>query len=225
MQSPQLVSDVYWGGNSDLFATKTKKRKLDVDVALNDEKRYEIYDPLIYTYGKTIHFSSDIKKITIEIIIKQIYAIIEEFYTSSESKDEDLLITYVVDSPGGSVTSILKFVDFLNMARKNYPRLKFKSIISGLAASAGTIMACVADERQMTKNAKAMIHDLASQNGGSYTQIMAHSDFLKDLNNALIDIYVSKSNKSKDELTELLKTNKWFNSNEYLDYGFVDVIV
>lgn len=222
-----ITSDVFWGfdNNYDVSVQKTKKRKVTNDVCMDEEKKYEVYDPLIYTFGKTVHFSSEIKKITIEIVIKQICSIIEEFYTECEAKGDDLVITYIVDSPGGSVTSILKFVDFLQMAKKNYPRLKFKSIISGLAASAGTIMACVADERLMTSNAKSMIHDLSTQTGGSYTQLMAHSDFLKDLNGALINIYAAKSKKTKEELTELLKTNKWFNAEQYLEYGFVDAIV
>lgn len=223
------MCDIYWGfkptENLELFDDQhvqyQKKRRF---YETNEEKKYEIYDPLIYTFGKTVHFSSGVNKLSIEIVIKQICSIIEEFYTECESKGEDLLITYIVDSPGGSVTSILKFVDFLKMAKKNYPKLKFKSIISGLAASAGTIMACVADERLMTTNAKSMIHDLSTNTGGSYTQLMAHTDFLKDLNDALINIYVMHSNKTKEELIELLKTNKWFNAEQYLNYGFVDKI-
>lgn len=233
-----MIYDVYWGFNSSEYLpqiTNSSKKRCygefsDLTNLSNKTKlselsdNCEIYDPLIYTFGKTLHFSSGINKITIEIVIKHICTIIEEFYTECESKGEDLVITYIVDSPGGSVTSILKFVDFLQMAKKNYPRLQFKSIISGLAASAGTIMACVADQRSMTINAKSMIHDLSTSTGGSYTQLMAHTDFLRDLNDALVNIYASKSKKSKEELTEMLKSNKWFNAEQYLEYGFIDKI-
>ena len=224
------MADVYWGiptneYNNNVYHgenQQNKKRKLFRN---DDEKKYEVYDPLIYTFGKEVHFSSGINKITIEILIKHISAIIEAFYTEYEARGEELLITYIVDSPGGSVTSVLKFVDFLSMAKKNYPNIKFKSIISGLAASAGTTMACVADKRVMTKNAKSMIHDLSGGNVGTYTQMMSQNEFIKDLNDALVNIYSDHCNRTKEQLAELLKTNKWFNAQQYLEFGFVDEVV
>lgn len=223
----QSEGNIFWGINDINNSQRhlNKKRKYEDSIRNDEERKYEVYDPLIYTLGKTVYFSSEIKKITIEILIKHIGVIIEEFHEEYKAKGEELLITYIVDSPGGSVTSVLKFVDYISMAKKNYQMVKFKSVISGLAASAGTIMACVADKREITKYAKAMIHDLSTQNGGSYTQLMAHSEFLKDLNDTLIDIYHLHCNRSKEELAELLKSNKWFNSKQYLEFGFVDSIL
>lgn len=233
-----MISDLYWGVQSgDIYNmynqynqsnqsnNENKKRKI-IDVNNdNDHKNYQIYDPLIYTFGKEVHFSAGIDKLTIEILIKHISAVINAYVEEYTSRGDTLEITYVVDSPGGSCLSVLKFVDFINLTKSKHSNIKFKSVISGLAASAGTIMACVADERLMTANAKSMIHDLSGNNGGSYTQMMSQVEFIKDLNDSLVNIYAKKCNKTKEELGELLKTNKWFNAEQYLEYGFVDGII
>lgn len=220
------MADFYWGFTEiDNYQEFNIKKRKQSDTELSNHNNYQIYDPLIYTFGKEVHFSAGINKLTIEIIIKQISAIIHNFIDEYTSRGDTLEITYVVDSPGGSCTSILKFVDFINLTKSKYSNIKFKSVISGLAASAGTIMACVADERLMTANAKSMIHDLSANNGGSYTQMMSQVEFIKDLNDSLINIYAKKCSKTKEELIELLKTNKWFNADQYLEFGFVDKII
>lgn len=228
-----MISDIYWGISEEseysanlIESNENKKRKHhSIDNNLITNSCHTLNDPLIYTFGKEVHFTAGINKFTIENVIKQISAIIHKYIEEYTSRGETLEITYVIDSPGGSCTSILKFVDFLELTRSRYSNIKFKSVISGLVASAGTIMACVADERLMTSNAKSMIHDLSGNNGGTYTQMMSQIQFIKDLNESLVNIYLKKSNKTKEELTELLKTNKWFNANEYLEYGFVDRII
>lgn len=226
-----MIVDLNWGitsidsdiGNNTQNNETSRKRKFD-SVENNDHKNHQIYDPLIYTFGKVVHFSADIDKLTIEILIKHISAIINTFYDDYETRGETLQITYVVDSNGGSVSSVLKFVDFLKLAKLSYPLLQFKSVISGLTASAGTIMACVADERVMTSNATAMIHDLSGRIPGTYTQMMSQVEFIKHLNKSLVDIYLQKCNRTRDEIEKLLMTNKWFNAQEYKEYGFIDSI-
>ena len=184
---------------------------------------------MIYVFDKEIHFTSVINKDSIETMIKKITEInntyCEYFNKLPRIQTKSLEITYIVDSPGGCVTSVLKFVDFIRICKKKYPYIKFTSIATGLIASAGTIMCIVADRRKMTKNAQAMIHELSSGNGGKYTEIMSYSNYLTHLHNALTQIYLDRSSKSKTELEELLKDETWFTAKEYLKHGFVDEII
>lgn len=188
-----------------------------------DPKTHDIIDPLIYECGGVIHFSSKIDKISIEILIKLMSKSIDKFYKSN-SDDVPYELVYIVDTPGGSVNSILKFVDYIDIAKKKYPNLTFTSIISGMVASAGTTMCVVADKRCMTKNAHAMIHELSSGNIGRYTQLISYTDFLKKLHKCLMDIYLKKTNISPEKLEELLKNDTWYNAQEYLNEGFIDEI-
>ena len=136
------MEDLIWG---------TKSRKaISVD---NGKKRImEVDDELIYSVGTEVHFTADINNDTIETMIKEITKVIHEKKDSYHTKDDKLVITYIVDSPGGSVTAVLKFVDFIRLVREKHTELEFVSIATGLVASAGTIMCIVADKRYITKN-------------------------------------------------------------------------
>ena len=140
------------------------------------------------------------------------------------AKISKLNIIYTIDSPGGSVTSILKFVDFIGLAKKKYSFVNFTSIITGLAASAGTIMAIVADKRYMTKNAHSMIHELASGSSGKYTEMRSYINFLDHLHEKLVTIYCEKTKKSVEDIEKLLRNETWFSAEDYLKYGFIDEI-
>lgn len=182
-------------------------------------KLFDFDDNMIYSVGTEVHFTAEINKENVEKIIKEITKIIEK-----NKKKSELNIAYIVDSPGGCVNSILKFVDFIKMVKIKHPKVKFISIVTGLVASAGTIMCIVADKRLMTKNAHAMIHELSSGNSGKYTHLMSYSQYLSSIHNTLLNIYLENSNKSKEELELLLNTETWFNAKEYLEGGFIDGI-
>ncbi len=179
---------------------------------------------MIYSIGNEIHFTSDINKDSIEQIIKEINKIIEDNSNEYRTEDEKLTIAYIVDSPGGCVDSVLKFVDYVNLVKNKHPYVEFVSIITGLVASAGTIMCIIADKRVMTKHAHAMIHELSSGMGGKYTHLMSYAQHLENMHTALLDIYLDRSNKTKKEMEKILNTETWFSSKEYLDHGFIDEI-
>jgi ATP-dependent protease ClpP protease subunit len=194
-----------------------KRRKL-IDTSINH--------PLIYTVNNEIHFTAGIDKDTIEEIIKQISMIISANKKKYENTDDILNITYIVDSPGGSVLSILKFVDFIYTVKKKYSFIHFTSIITGLVASAGTIMCVIADKRLMMPHGYAMIHELSSGNSGKYTHIVSHNKFLEQLHNCLADIYMNNNfSGTRKELEILLKDESWYNATDYKNIGLIDEIL
>jgi len=222
-----------------------KKRKYEVvNSDSDDDEKHPLfknpYEEKIYTIGNELHFTAHIDDDTIELAIKKISSIInknkskliefsDDVNTELEYETDKFTITYIVDSPGGSVTSILKFVDFIRMIKSKYKNIEFISIVTGLVASAGTIMCVVADKRKMTKYAHAMIHELSGGTGGGvkYTHIKSHAKFVTDLHNALVDIYMSSLQKDesyKQKLEKMLTDESWFNSEEYLKNGFVHEI-
>ena len=102
------MTDIYWGSK----LTKA------VDVSNGKKRIMEIDDELIYSVGTEVHFTGEINSDTIETVIKEITKVINDKKDGYHSNDDKLTITYIVDSPGGSVTSILKFVDFIRIKRK-----------------------------------------------------------------------------------------------------------
>jgi ATP-dependent protease ClpP protease subunit len=208
--------DITWG-----FCEKNKKRKLEDK---KTEKNGTTNNHGIFVIGNEIHFSCGITKETIQEIINSISLLVHEHKENSSGIPEPLTITYIVDSPGGSVTAVLKFVDYLNIVRNKYNWVKFVSVISGMTASAGTIMSIVADERYMTEHAHAMVHELSAGNSSKYTELMSYMDYLYKLHSTLVNIYCKKTQLSVDEVEELLRKETWFSAQEYFEYGFVDGI-
>lgn len=185
-------------------------------------------NPLIYSIGNEIHFSTAIDKETIEYAIRLITEIIhnnKDDYKKYKEGDKKLEIVYIIDSPGGCVSSILKFCDFIKRVNEKYPFVEFISVITGLAASAGTTMATVAHKRQMTEHAHAMIHELASGMSGSYTKLNSYGNYLKKLHNELADIYMQRCNTKRKRILKLLKNETWMNAQEYLKLGLIDEII
>ena len=201
----------------------SKKRKIDDKQKYKEEEFYKFADILIYTIGNEVHYSTSVTKMSIEILIRQMSDIMEKFYKDHD-ETEELTITYIIDSGGGSVHSCLKFIDFLRLSKQKYSGLKFVSVISGFAASAASVMACVADERYMTKYSCAMIHELSSGTSGRYTQMDAYAKNLTDLHNMLVDIYLGHCKLDKKDLEQKMKSDKWYTSSEYVEDGFVDKI-
>lgn len=214
--------DIYWGIRNHSYNSDnvSKKRKLDLDG--HKKKIYEVgEETMIYSVGTQVHFTAEINNETIEALIKEVTKVVNENLPKFGTKDEIITITYIVDSPGGSVTAVLKFVDFISMVKAKHPYVEFASIITGMAASAGTIMCVIADKRYMTKHAFAMIHELSTGNMGKYTQLISYSEFIKTMHNKLVEIYMKVFDDDKQKLEDLLKTESWFDADAYQKLGFV----
>ena len=179
----------------------------------------------IYTFGNEIHYTGSINNDNIEEVIKQTTKIINKNHKKYEDTDDKLELVYIVDSLGGQVSSILKLVDFMGLVKQKYPYVTFTSILTGQCASAGTVFCIACDKRLMTKNAKSMVHQLSSGNSGKYTQLKSYTDHLTDLHNTLVNIYVEKCGKTKEEIEAILDRETWYNAEQYLAEGFIDAIV
>ena len=223
--------DISWGITKDTHSTEendsnrnTKRRRVD---AGHKKKVYELDDEsMIYTVGTQVHFTAQINNDTVEALIKEITKVVENNVPKYGSKDaqKKVNITYIVDSPGGSVTAVLKFVDFISMVREKQPHIEFTSIITGMAASAGTTMCVIADHRCMTRNAFAMIHELSTGSQGKYTQLVSYIEFTKTMHKKLVDIYMRVFDGTKERLEDLLKTESWFDAEGYQALGLVTEI-
>lgn len=209
-----------------------RKRKCDNEdnedneyVKVIKKPRFEIDDSLIYAIGKEIHFTGNINSSSIEKIIKLITKIIYEHESKHKNEKKKLDITIVIDSGGGSVVAILKYVDYIKLSKKKHPNVTYISIINGLAASAATIMAVCADKRLITRNAFTMVHELSTGHSNSYTKFMSYSEHLKTMHNILVDIYMTVSKKSREEMEKLLNTETWYDAEGYKAIGLVDEII
>lgn len=228
------METVYWGFESAKSQKNNKRAFNDYDDSESDDakcgdakkvKLFREVNKMIYSIGNEIHFCDGITDESIEAIIKKITKIINKNHEKYDGTDEKLNISIIISSPGGSVHAILKFVDFIKMCKKKYSYLEFTSVITGCVASAGTIMSVCMDHRHMTKYGKAMVHELSSGRSGKYTHLKSYTEHLTDLHDTLVDIYLEKCGKSREEVEAILSKETWYNAEQYLAAGFVEKIV
>lgn len=203
------------------------------------------YDKCIFLAGdREIHFNSHVDGETITRLKKLISIVVDKNkdklvkfdedgkIPTERVKDPNVTITYIVNSPGGSVHDVFDFVDYIGLLRTTFSNLRFTSIITGMVASAGTTMCVIADKRQMTRFSFAMIHELSTGlSRTNYTRIMTHAEFIQDVHKAMITIYQESRGVPWDdvgktkELEELLIKESWMTPEKYKYYGFVDEII
>lgn len=203
------------------------------------------YEKSIFMAGeREIHFNAHVDIETITRMKKLISHVVDDnkrllvkyqddgSVPPGQENEEDFVITYIVNSPGGSVHDILDFVDYIGFLRHTFANIKFISIITGLVASAGTIMCVIADDRRMTRFAYAMIHELSTGVARTnYTRIQTHAEFTRKMHEDLVTIYQEcrgidvKDEAETKKLEVLLLRESWMTAEEYREHGFVHTII
>lgn len=176
--------------------------------------------------GNEIFFTSTISTDTINRLIDELVKLADKSVvgtlSSGRQQTSPTRVTLYIDSPGGSVKDVLKYVDFVHILRRR-GRLHLTTVIVGLAASAATIMACIGDARYVTMHSTCMIHELFGGSIGTYTQLTSGMKYLKHMHDTIVSIYMSTTKKcSKEKITDMLLRETWFTPQEYMDKGFVD---
>jgi len=130
-----------------------------------------------------------------------------------------------INSSGGEVYETLRFLDFVdNHIIKNCNEVV--SIVEGVAMSAASMIAVSFPKRYMSKRAVHMIHEIQCGAGwGTLTHITKRAEGLKELQERLLDIYVSKTKLDLDTLKQMLLTEEYIFSDKAFEYGFVDKIL
>lgn len=140
------------------------------------------------------------------------------FLDSVRTKD----ITLHLSSPGGSVLAGLGIVDVMN-----YIKSDVASINLGLAASMGSILlsSSAKGKRYSLKFSKVMIHQVSSSTGGTVMDQRISLFEAEKYNYILFKILAENCGKTFDEVLEVAHRDKWFNSQEALDFGLIDEII
>lgn len=97
--------------------------------------------------------------------------------------------------------------------------------IDGLAASAATIVAMAGDKILIPKNGYMMIHKVSSYVGGNVDDIQKELELLQKIENTLVQTYVNRTGKTKEEIQALIDDETWFSGEEAVAEGFADELM
>ncbi len=131
-------------------------------------------------------------------------------------------ITMHIDSPGGSVKSGLSMVDVMR-----YIKSDVMTVNTGMAASMGSILLSsgTKGKRSSLNFSKVMIHQVSSgAQGHVEDNRISHLESEK-YNYILFKMLAENSGKTFDEVLESARRDHWLNSQEALDFGFIDEII
>lgn len=129
-------------------------------------------------------------------------------------------VTVYINSPGGDVFAGAELYTAL---REHKGKVTVK--VTGIAASAASVIAMAGDEVLMSPVAYMMIHDPWTYAAGNYREMEHQAQVLREIGEGLIAAYTHKTGKSRDEIAALLAAETYMNAQRCIEEGFADGIL
>lgn len=141
-----------------------------------------------------------------------------------ELRDPGKPILFIINCPGGSVDSGFAIWDQVKMLSS-----PVVTLVSGLAASMGSILSLVAPKgkRFATPNSRIMIHQPAISGAvrGQATDLDIHAREIKKTKDTIIDLYVSETGQPREIIEKKIDRDSWMSAKEALEFKLIDKVV
>lgn len=142
----------------------------------------------------------------------------QDVLLSLKGKKKYTDINLVISSQGGDLSEALTIRDLF----KSYPA-NVTVYLTGICASAATVIADAGDRVIMSKACMYMIHKpLFEYTGGNADELRKDADILDKWEEIVLDIYEPRTGLSREVLSGLMREPTFMTSSEALSLGFVD---
>ena len=122
-----------------------------------------------------------------------------------------------LNSPGGDCTAASQSYTML----MNYPN-DVNVKISGIAASAASVIAMAGTTVSMAPSAMLMIHNPLTIVGGQEKDLDHAAQMLVETKEAIINAYELKTNLPREKISAMMDDETWMNVNKAIELGFAD---
>jgi ATP-dependent Clp protease protease subunit len=165
--------------------------------------------------NRRVFFSEDVNQESATEVIRKIWYL--------EAMAPGKGITFVINSPGGSVDAGFAIWDQIKMISS-----PVTTLVTGLAASMGSVLSLCAGKgrRFATPNARILIHQPST--GALYAQasdLEIHAREILRTRARIIDLYVEATGKDRNAIGLALERDTWFSAQEAKEFGLLDRIV
>jgi ATP-dependent Clp protease protease subunit len=162
---------------------------------------------------RIIWVSSDVNSKMASIIQAQLM-----FLDTTDTRDVNLYL----DTPGGSVLSGLGIRDTMNYIKSDVATTNV-----GMCASMGSILLSsgTKGKRSSLVFSKVMTHMVSHGTQGNIQETRIGQIEAEKYNYMLFKILSQNTGKSFDEVYELSRKDKWFNSDESKKFGLIDNVI
>ena len=178
------------------------------------ERSYDIYSRLLK--DRIIMLTGQVEDNMANSIIAQL------LFLDAQDSTKDIYL--YINTPGGSVSAGLAIMDTMNFIKSDV-----QTIVMGMAASMGTIIASsgAKGKRFMLPNAEYLIHQPmgGAGSGTQQTDMAIVAERLLKTRNTLEKILSENSGKPIEQIHKDAERDYWMNAQETLDYGFIDEIM
>ncbi len=132
-------------------------------------------------------------------------------------KHEGKTLNIVIDSYGGDVVAASTIYSLISN-RSGETVVK----ISGMAASAASVIAMAGNKVLMSPTALMMIHNPLTSVYGNAGDLKAAIDTLKVVKESIVNAYERKTKLPRDTISQLMDKEEMFDVNKAMKFGFAD---
>jgi len=212
------VRDYFWGSTEEEAATEPTSPH---EFASESQNHASVDNNVVEFSQNRIYFYSGVTRPKILKLNKGIF----NMNVSMASKSGPLgykppPIMLHINSYGGSVFAGLSAVDYIKNSK-----IPVHTVIDGCAASAATLMSCVAERRYMHKNSCMLVHQLSGMMWGKFQEMQDDMENSEMLMKKIKNIYKEHTKIPKKEMDNILKHDIWWEAEKCLEYGLVDELI
>jgi ATP-dependent Clp protease protease subunit len=139
-----------------------------------------------------------------------------------DSVDKKKDITLYINSPGGSVLCGLGIVDLMNYVT---PDIATTNV--GMCASMGSVLLSsgTKGKRSSLIYSKVMTHQVSHGTQGNIQDTRINQMEAEKYNYILFKMLAENCGKTFDEVLEFSRRDRWYNSDEALQFGLIDEVI
>jgi ATP-dependent Clp protease, protease subunit len=140
-----------------------------------------------------------------------------------ESIDPDRDITMYINSPGGSVTSMMAIYDTMQFVQ---PEIQTACVGQAASGAAVLLAAGTHGKRLALPNARILLHQPATEGGyGQSSDLEIQAREILRMRSAMEAIIARHSGKEEDQVRRDVERDKFFTAQEAKDYGLIDEVL
>jgi len=175
------------------------------------ERAYDIFSRLLK--DRIIFIGTPIDDNIANLVVAQM------LFLEAEDPDKDIFI--YINSPGGSVSSMLAMYDTMQFIKPDVA-----TTCMGLAASAGAflLMAGTTGKRAALPNSRIMIHQPMGGTQGQVSDMIIMTEEAKRTKNKINELLVKHTGQPMDRIEKDTDRNNFMSPEEAKEYGLIDKI-
>ena len=166
--------------------------------------------------NRRLFFSEDVNQKSATNAIRKLWYM--------ELKDPGKPITFVINSPGGSVDAGFAVWDQVQLITS-----PITTLVTGLAASMGSILGQCAPKgrRFATPHCRILIHQPAIHGAirGQASDLEIQAREILKTRERIVKLYAEKTGKDPANIAAAIERDTWFTADEAKDFGLIDAVV